>query len=327
MCTVHPPQVFVAGATGQTGRRVLERLAAGGGGVVAGVRNVAKAEKTLSEASTVVRGAMVQQVGAVATAGVQFKPLDVTTMDADALKGALAGSDKLVIALGFVPGNPLKMDSAAHAVDNARRRRIKRPGTGDAARSNTSRRRRGSPEGTWRGSPEDAAAATRNGSPEDVATATRTARRDARPAAPPPRPASQVGTVALVGAAKAAGVKKVVLVSSILTNGRAWGQESSPGFQVTNAFGHVLDEKLVAENALKASGLDYTIVRPGGLKAKPPTGPLVISKEDTLNSGEVSRDLVADVCVAALTDAKAKNKVVEIIEGEGSGTGMDFGKA
>mmetsp|Transcript_6610 Transcript_6610/g.20466 ORF Transcript_6610/g.20466 Transcript_6610/m.20466 type:complete len:296 (-) Transcript_6610:35-922(-) len=246
--------VFVAGATGQTGRRVLERLAAGGGGVVAGVRNVAKAEKTLSEASTVVRGAMVQQVGAVATAGVQFKPLDVTTMDAAALKGALAGSDKLVIALGFVPGNPLKMDSAAHAVDN-------------------------------------------------------------------------VGTVALVGAAKAAGVKKVVLVSSILTNGRAWGQESSPGFQVTNAFGHVLDEKLVAENALKASGLDYTIVRPGGLKAKPPTGPLVISKEDTLNSGEVSRDLVADVCVAALTDAKAKNKVVEIIEGEGSGTGMDFGKA
>jgi len=246
---------FVAGATGQTGRRVLERLAAGGGGVVAGVRNVEKAEKALSESSTVVRGAMVQQVGAVATAGVRFQPLDVTKMDGAALQGALAGSDKLVIALGFVPGNPLKMDAAAHAVDN-------------------------------------------------------------------------VGTIALVDAAKAAGVKKVVLVSSILTNGRAWGQESSPGFQVTNAFGHVLDEKLVAEKHLRDSGLDYTIVRPGGLKAKPPTGPLVVAKEDTLNSGEVSRDLVADVCVAALTDAKAKNKVVEIIEGEGGGTApVDFSKA
>jgi uncharacterized protein YbjT (DUF2867 family) len=106
------------------------------------------------------------------------------------------------------------------------------------------------------------------------------------------------------------------MVSSILTNGRNWGQESSPGFIVTNAFGKVLDEKLVAENYLRASGIDYTIVRPGGLKAKPPSGALIISGEDTLNSGEVSRDLVADVCVASLTDPKASNKVLEIIEND-----------
>ncbi len=106
------------------------------------------------------------------------------------------------------------------------------------------------------------------------------------------------------------------MVSSILTNGRAWGQEKSPGFVVTNAFGNVLDEKLVAENYLKKSGLDYTIVRPGGLKAKPPTGALKISGEDTLIAGEISRDLVADVCVASLTDRRASNKVLEIIEDE-----------
>ena len=106
------------------------------------------------------------------------------------------------------------------------------------------------------------------------------------------------------------------MVSSILTNGRAWGQEKSPGFVVTNAFGNVLDEKLVAENYLKKSGLDYTIVRPGGLKAKPPTGALRISGEDTLIAGEISRDLVADVCVASLTDRRASNKVLEIIEDE-----------
>ena len=123
-----------------------------------------------------------------------------------------------------------------------------------------------------------------------------------------------VGTCKLVDAAKKAGVKKVVMVSSILTNGRNWGQEKSPGFVVTNAFGNVLDEKIVAENYLRASGLNWTIVRPGGLKAKPPTGALKISGEDTLNAGEVSRDLVADVCVASLTDSKASNKVLEIIE-------------
>ena len=64
--------------------------------------------------------------------------------------------------------------------------------------------------------------------------------------------------------------------------GRAWGKEKSPGFVITNAFGGVLDQKLVAENHLRASGLDWTIVRPGGLKDDAPTGSLVISPEDTL---------------------------------------------
>ena len=48
------------------------------------------------------------------------------------------------------------------------------------------------------------------------------------------------------------------------------------------------------------------------------TGALVISAENTLNSGEVSRDLVADVCVASLSDSKASNKVLEIIESDGT---------
>lgn len=238
-------KVVVAGATGQTGRRVLERLAAQPGlSVVAGVRNVDKASKALSESSTVVRGAMIQQVASVDTTKVDLQHLDIVSDSTEALAETLKGADSLVIAVGFVPSNPLKMNEEAHKVDN-------------------------------------------------------------------------VGTVKLIDAAKAAGVRKVVMVSSILTNGRAWGQEKSPGFVVTNAFGKVLDEKLVAENYLKASGLDYTIVRPGGLKAQPPTGPLVISGEDTLNAGEVSRDLVADVCVASLTDPKASKKVLEIIEDDG----------
>ena len=77
-------------------------------------------------------------------------------------------------------------------------------------------------------------------------------------------------------------------------------------------------KKLVAEKYLRASGLDYTIVRPGGLKGKAPTGALSINKENTLNSGEISRDLVADVCVASLNDAKASNTVLEIIEDDGT---------
>ena len=65
-----------------------------------------------------------------------------------------------------------------------------------------------------------------------------------------------------------------------------------------------------------ASGLDWTIVRPGGLKADPPAGSLLTSGENTLNIGEISRDLVAEVCVKALSDAKSANAVLEIVEQE-----------
>jgi len=122
-----------------------------------------------------------------------------------------------------------------------------------------------------------------------------------------------VGTVNLVDAAVKAGVKKFVLVSSILTNGRGWGQENSAGFRITNAFGGVLDEKLVAEKHLRSSGMDYTIIRPGGLKNEV-SGKLAFSPEDTLASGEVSRELVAKVMAQAAVLGSSSNKVVEIVE-------------
>merc|ERR1719476_70105 len=189
---------------------------------------------------------MIEKGTAVDASAVQLKGLDVEKAGVDELARSLRGADGLVIAVGFVPGNPFKMDAAAHAVDN-------------------------------------------------------------------------VGTVALIDAAKAAGVRKVVLVSSILTDAGAWGQLKSPGYQITNAFGHVLEEKLVAEKYLRASGLDWTIVRPGGLKAEPPSGALFVASENTLNSGEISRDLVADVSVAALFDNKASKRVVEIVESDKDG--------
>ncbi|CAE7835836.1 unnamed protein product [Symbiodinium sp. CCMP2592] len=247
-----PKTILVAGATGQTGRRIIERLAKMGDvSVIGGVRDTAKAEKELGKSSIAIRGAMVDEVKAVDTKGVSLKPLDVTKDSVDKLAETLVGCNALIIATGFVPSNPFAMGAEAHAVDN-------------------------------------------------------------------------LGTKALVDAAKKSGVSKIVLVSSILTNGRAWGQENSPGFQVTNAFGNVLDEKLEAEKYLRASGIDYTIVRPGGLKSTAPETNLFlgtywqrvmfVGKEDTLNSGEVSRDLVADVSIAAVFDGKASNKVVEIIE-------------
>jgi nucleoside-diphosphate-sugar epimerase len=217
--------VVVSGATGQTGSRIYERLVAQDFVATGGVRNVAKASKSLSG---------------------NIQHLDVVEDSLEILTQTLKGADGLIIASGMNPGkNLLRMSAAAHEVDN-------------------------------------------------------------------------VGTCKLIEAAKQAGVKKVVLVSSILTDGRSWGQEQSPGFVATNAFGGALDEKLVAEKYLIASGIDYTIIRPGGLKGKGPTGALSINPENTLNSGEISRDLVADVSVASLNNAKASKTVLEIIEDEGT---------
>lgn len=215
--------VFVAGATGNTGARVVKELQSKGYSVVAGARNVEKAAKIFG------------------SSGPRVEPFNVETLDVEAMAKALQGSQLLICATGFVPGNPFDMGKAAQAVDKE-------------------------------------------------------------------------GTIKLVDAAKKAGVQKFVLISSILTNGRAIGQESNPGFVITNAFGGVLDQKLVAENYLKASGLDYTIVRPGGLKDSPPQAGAIITKEDVLLSGEVSRDLVAQVAVDALVKPGASKATVELIE-------------
>jgi len=70
-----PKRVVVAGATGQTGRRVLERLAALPGLTVVGaVRNVDKAQKALASSSTVARGAMLEKVSAIEGAYVGLTP-------------------------------------------------------------------------------------------------------------------------------------------------------------------------------------------------------------------------------------------------------------
>ena len=92
------------------------------------------------------------------------------------------------------------------------------------------------------------------------------------------------------------------------------GAEDSPGFKITNAFGGVLDEKLVGEKHLMASGLEYCIVRPAGLRGEPPKTPLVLTPGNVMASGEVSRQLVAAVMAEAAYAPGAANKIVEIAE-------------
>lgn len=83
----------------------------------------------------------------------------------------------------------------------------------------------------------------------------------------------------MVDACQQKGIRRMVLVSSILVNGAAVGQFLNPAYIVLNIFGLTLVAKLQAEKYMRKSGIDYTIIRPGGLKNEPPSGNIVLAKE------------------------------------------------
>ncbi|KAK4857950.1 hypothetical protein QYF36_008619 [Acer negundo] len=71
------------------------------------------------------------------------------------------------------------------------------------------------------------------------------------------------GTVNLVEACCKLGVNRFILISSILVNGAAMGQILNPAYVFLNVFGLTLVAKLQAEQYIRKSGINYTIVRPG----------------------------------------------------------------
>ncbi|MEM1252341.1 MAG: SDR family oxidoreductase [Cyanobacteria bacterium P01_H01_bin.21] len=113
-----------------------------------------------------------------------------------------------------------------------------------------------------------------------------------------------VGTKNLVDAAKAAGIERFVIVTSLCV---------SKFFHPLNLFWLVLYWKKQAENYIVNSGLTYTIVRPGGLRSEDSGDAIVMAPADTLFEGGIARARVAEVCIAALSEPGAGNKIVEIV--------------
>ena len=57
------------------------------------------------------------------------------------------------------------------------------------------------------------------------------------------------------------------------------GQILNPAYIFLNIFGLTLVAKLQVENHIRKSGINYTIIRPGGLRNEPPSGNLVMEPE------------------------------------------------
>ena len=107
----------------------------------------------------------------------------------------------------------------------------------------------------------------------------------------------------LADVAKALDIKQFVLVSSS-------GVTDEDHF-LNKAFNNVLKWKLKGEDALRASGVPYTIVRPGGLVDEPGGQAIIVFSQGDTTSGAITREDVAMVCVAALQYPAAVNKTFE----------------
>jgi uncharacterized protein YbjT (DUF2867 family) len=113
------------------------------------------------------------------------------------------------------------------------------------------------------------------------------------------------GNQALIDAAKAAGVRRFL----VITGGSA-GRE---GFLYELPFGPY-PWKARAEAHLRASGLDYTIVAPGGLSDEP-GGQLGIAVRPRVNYevGQISREDVADFIIACMEMDQTIGKTLTIV--------------
>lgn len=112
------------------------------------------------------------------------------------------------------------------------------------------------------------------------------------------------GAVLLVAAAQRAGIRRYVIVSAMAADADAPGEDT---------FAVYLRAKGRADDAVRASGLDATVVRPGGLTNDPSTGR--VSLGGRLPRGQVPRADVAAVLVAVLDTPSTIGRTFDLTGG------------
>jgi uncharacterized protein YbjT (DUF2867 family) len=114
------------------------------------------------------------------------------------------------------------------------------------------------------------------------------------------------GALRLIEAAKKAGIRRFLMISAM--------GAADPPAEGGDVYGEYLRAKAEADRALRDSGLDYTIVRPGRLTDDPAGGR--ISVGERRGRGEVSRPDVAATLAAALVAQNTVGTTFELLSGE-----------
>lgn len=113
------------------------------------------------------------------------------------------------------------------------------------------------------------------------------------------------GAVKTMEAAQKAGIERFVMVSAIQANNREkWSDAIKPYFVA----------KHYADRMLESSGLNYTIVRPGGLTDDPGTGK--IKAADNLERGFIPREDVAKTVFAVLDKENTYKRSFDLVSGD-----------
>ena len=114
------------------------------------------------------------------------------------------------------------------------------------------------------------------------------------------------GAVKLIEAAKSYGIGRYLIVSAM---------GAADPTQVSEEMRPYYEAKAEADAALVESGLDYTIVRPGGLTDDPGTGMVEVAPR-LERSGSVPRDDVAAVLLECLGADNTIGKSFDLLSGE-----------
>jgi uncharacterized protein YbjT (DUF2867 family) len=124
-----------------------------------------------------------------------------------------------------------------------------------------------------------------------------------------PRP-EHIGNVNINNAAKAAGVRRIIQVSAI-SAGRDRDRPEPPAD--AHWMAKMIYVKIQGEDHLMASGLDYTILRPGLLQDEPATGNVLLTTRTDI-AGSINRADVALVIAQLLEDDAAIGQAYNVID-------------
>lgn len=107
------------------------------------------------------------------------------------------------------------------------------------------------------------------------------------------------------------GVTRVILVTSI---GCGSSREAAPP-TVFEALKNVLQAKEKAENILIKyyTNMNWTIIRPGGLKSEPATGNAILTEDNTA-IGSIHREDVAALVVQAMESPNTERKILTAVD-------------
>jgi len=118
-----------------------------------------------------------------------------------------------------------------------------------------------------------------------------------------------MGNQNLTRAAKAKGLKRVVIISSNGVGNSRWAISLMHKLSMTV----ILRAKERSEAFIQSFGMEYTLLRPGGYNEKELSGEIVFGEGGGL-SGLIGRGEIAKVCADAITNPAMKNRTLEVMD-------------